>query len=281
MAGKFAHSWALVKASASVLRSDKELLVFPLLSAICSLIVAASFFVPSILAGVFTMDHGDGPPLLMYAILFAFYVVQYFVVIFFNSALVGAALIRLEGGDPTVADGFRIATSKLPAILGYAVISATVGVVLRMLQERIGFLGRIIVGLIGVAWTVATFLVVPVLVSQNVGPVDAVKRSAELLRKTWGQNLIGNVGLGLVFGIAIFLLIALGAGAVTLAAMSGVTAIIIVTSAVVVVAFLLLVLVQAALQGVYSAALYRYASAGEAGGAFASDMVAGAFRVKA
>ncbi len=282
MFARFAQSWSLVKASASVLRSDKELLLFPLLSAIASLIVAASFFVPAALGGMFASMREDGrPDIAFYALLFVFYVVQYFVIIFFNSALVGAALIRLRGGDPTVADGFRIAMSKLPAILGYAVISATVGVILRALQERAGFIGRFVVGLIGLAWTVASFLVVPVLVNNDVGPIDAVKRSAELLKKTWGQNLIGNVGIGLVFGFLLFAMIFIGAGLVVLAATTKTTALIVLTAAVVGISILLLVLVQAALQGIYSAALYRYAAEGEAGGGFAHDMVADAFRVKA
>ncbi|HQZ62084.1 MAG TPA: DUF6159 family protein, partial [Dokdonella sp.] len=177
---KFSQSWSLVKASASVLRSDKELLIFPLLSAISCIIVAATFFVPAMFAGMFSgMDREHMNPV-FYLFMFAFYVVQYFVIIFFNSALIGAAMIRLNGGDPTVADGFRIAMSKLPTILGYAVIAATVGVILRALQERAGFIGRFVIGLIGLAWTVASFLVVPVLVSQDIGPIDAVKRSAEL-----------------------------------------------------------------------------------------------------
>ena len=282
MFAKFAQSWSLVKASASVLRSDKELLLFPLLSALCSLVVAASFFVPAILGGLFTTMREDGQPsVALYAVLFAFYVVQYFVIIFFNSALVGAALIRLRGGDPTVADGFRVAMSKLPAILGYAVISATVGVILRAVQERLGFVGRFVVGLIGLAWTVATFLVVPVLVNHDVGPIDAVKRSAELLKKTWGQNLIGNAGVGIVFGFAVFALAIVGGGLIVLAATSGMTSLLIAAIAVFVVALMLLVLIQAALQGVYSAALYRYAAEGEAGGGFAHELVADAFRVKA
>ena len=281
MFAKFAQSWSLVKASASVLRSDKELLVFPLLSGLASLIVIASFFIPAVLGGVFA-GHEEGElNIVMYAVLFAFYVVQYFVIIFFNSALVGAALIRLRGGDPTVADGFRIAMSKLPAILGYAVISATIGMILRALQERAGFIGRFVVGMIGLAWTVASFLVVPVLVNSDVGPIDAIKRSAELLKKTWGQNLIGNTGIGLVFGVALFVLIIAGGALIALAASSGLTSLSIAVAAIVAVAVLLLILVQAALQGVYAAALFRYAAEGEAGAGFGQDMVANAFRVKA
>lgn len=278
---KFSHSWSLVKASASVLRSDKELLIFPLLSAISCILVAATFFVPAMFAGMFSgLDREHMSPL-FYLFMFAFYVVQYFVIIFFNSALIGAAMIRLNGGDPTVADGIRIAMSKLPAILGYAVIAATVGVILRALQERAGFIGRFVIGLIGLAWTVASFLVVPVLVSQDIGPIDAVKRSAELLKKTWGQNLIGTGGIGLVFGLGFFALVIVGGGLIVLAVKSGILAITITAIVAVVIALLLLILIQAALQGVYAAALYRYATEGEAGEGFDKDMVAAAFKVKA
>lgn len=278
---KFSQSWALIKASASVLRSDKELLVFPLISAISCMIVAASFFVPAIMGGLFEGVDRDHVSPMAYVLMFAFYIVQYFVIIFFNSALIGAALIRLEGGDPTVADGFRIAMSKLPAILGYAVISATVGVALRALQERAGFIGRFVVGLIGLAWTVATFLVVPVLVSQDIGPLDAVKRSAELLKKSWGQNLIGNGGIGLVFGLIFTATLLIGAGLVVMAAINGAVAIAISLGIAVVVALLLLALIQAALHGVYAAALYRYATVGDAGQGFDKATLAGAFTVKA
>ncbi|MBX3691826.1 DUF6159 family protein [Dokdonella sp.] len=282
MFARFAQSWSLIKASASVLRSDKELLLFPLLSAIASMVVAASFIVPAVLGGAVTTlgDGGHVSPTL-YLGLFAFYVVQYFVIIFFNTALVGAAMIRLRGGDPTVADGFRIALSKLPAILGYAVISATVGVLLRALQERAGFIGRYVVGLIGLAWTVASFLVVPVLANHDVGPIDAVKRSAELLKKTWGENLIGNTGIGLVFGFIVFATVLVGGGLIVLAATTKTVALIVAAALLVGVAVLMLVLVQAALQGIYSAALYRYAAEGDAGSAFQSALVADAFRVKA
>lgn len=278
---KFSQSWSLIKASASVLRSDKELLVFPLLSAISCIIVAASFFIPAIFAGVFSgLDREHMNPL-YYVFLFVFYVVQYFVIIFFNSALIGAAMIRLNGGDPTVADGFRIAMSKLPAILGYAVIAATVGVILRALQERAGFIGRMVVGMIGLAWTVASFLVVPVLVSQDIGPIDAVKRSADLLKKTWGQNLIGTGGIGLVFGLAIVAFVIVGGAVIALAVSSGILALTITAIVAFVVVLLMMILIQAALQGVYAAALYRYATEGEAGQGFDKAMVASAFKVKA
>lgn len=279
--GRFARSWALVKASASVLRSDRELLVFPLLSSVCALLVAATFIAPLMLGGAFARLDDGHAPMWLWPLGFLFYLSQYFVIFFFNAALVGAARIRLDGGDPTLADGFRIASARWPQILGYAAIAATVGMVLRAIQERAGLIGRWVVGLLGLAWTVASFLAVPVLVNENVGPVDAVKRSVDLLKRTWGENLVGNAGMGIVFGLIMFAWIVLGGGLVVLAAQSGSALAAFGVGALVVIGMLLLGLVQSALQGVYAAALYRYAETGDAGVGFEGALVADAFRVKA
>ncbi|HEY2344647.1 MAG TPA: DUF6159 family protein [Xanthomonadaceae bacterium] len=282
MAGKFARSWELVKASATVLRSDKELMVFPLVSAIATTLVALTFVLPMVFSGGFVQvdRHGPMPPL-YYVWLFAFYVVQYVVIFFFNTALVGAAMIRLDGGDPTVADGLRIARSKIVPILGYAVIAATVGLVLRMIAERSGFIGRIVIGLVGAAWTVATAMVVPVLVTQDVGPVDAIKQSVELLRRNWGENLIGNGGIGVVFGLIMFAVMAVGITLTILSGANGMAPLAIVFGGITVVAVLGVALVQAALAGIYSAALYRYASTGQVPAGFDGGALQEAFRVKA
>lgn len=281
---RLSRSWSLVKASAGILRSDRELLLFPMMSAIATLLVAASFFVPIGGFGLFAelrANGGDAMPIWFWPLLFVFYVVQYTVIFFFNTALVGAAMMRLDGHNPTVADGLRIASAKLPMIIGYAVMAATVGMLLRAVQERAGFIGRWVVGLIGVAWTVATFLVVPVLVHENIGPVDAVKRSAELLKKTWGENIAGNVGIGLVFGLLTMLAILAGVAVTVAVATNGGrfwTALPVVAT---VLAVLALTLVQAAMQGVYSAVLYRYAATGDTGQGFDRALIETAFKVKA
>ncbi len=279
--GRLARSWTLVKASASVLRSDRELLVFPLLSALCTLLVAATFVAPLALGGAFAHIGNHQAPAWLWPLAFGFYLTQYFVIFYFNAALVGAARIRLDGGDPTLADGFRIASSRWQAILGYAAIAATVGMILRMIQERAGFIGRWVAGLLGLAWTVATFLAVPVLVNENIGPIDAVRRSTQLLKRTWGENLVGNVGIGLVFGLILFGWILLAVASIALAARTGSG---IAIAAIVVVGVLgatLLGLVQTALQGVYATALHRYAQVGEAGAGFDRALVADAFKLKA
>ena len=161
------------------------------------LLLLGSFVAPAAALGAFDAAAASGdPPTVLALGTFVFYVLAYFVAIFFNTALVGAAMIRMDGGNPTLRDGLAIAWSRVGRIFGYAVIAATVGLLLRALEERVGWVGQLVLRLVGVAWTLATFLVVPVLVTRDVGPIDAVKESAALLRETWGENLIGTVGLG-------------------------------------------------------------------------------------
>jgi hypothetical protein len=280
MFDKLRNSWALIKASAAVLRADKELIVFPIVSAIGVFIVTITFAFPMVLAGFFDSLLEGQSQVFGFIIGFLFYVVQYTVIIFANSALVGAAMIRLRGGDPTVGDGFRIAMKHIVSILAYALISATVGVILRWISERGKTVGRIVSSLVGMAWNLATYLVVPVLVVEGVDPLTAIKRSASLLKQTWGEQIAGNFGIGLVFG-----LLTLGAF------LLGIPLIIFAVSleSVVLIAFavmtLLLVvvflsLISSTLNGIYVAAVYRYAAEGESSGFFSEEMVQGAFRVK-
>lgn len=276
MAGRISNSFALVKASGRVLMADKELLIFPLISGATSLFVAATFIAPAIFLGWFEAMFGEGSQALGYAFMFLFYLAQYTVVFFFNTALVGAALIRLEGGDPTISDGLKIAFDRIGVIVEYAALAATVGMVLRLLSERAGFVGRIVVGLIGMAWTLATFMVVPVLVTRNVGPLDAVKESAALFKRTWGEQVVGNAGMGIAFFLAFMSLVASGVLALVLAAPLGGVAVGIVLVACVG-GGILLVLSASALNGIYAAALYRFATTGEAGYGFDSGILGRAF----
>ena len=197
---RLSRSWGLVKASASVLQQDKELLLFPLISMGALVLVVASFAAPVFGLGILDGISGGGDERVsagLYVVGFLFYFSQYFVIFFFNAALVGAAMIRLDGGNPTLGDGLRIATSKIGAIAGYALIAATVGMILRAIQERVGFIGKIIVGMLGVGWTVATYLVVPVLVARDVGPIDAIKESATFSRTPGARMSSGKPGWAL------------------------------------------------------------------------------------
>lgn len=274
---KFSNSWQLVKASARVLRADKELMVFPLISGAALILVSVVFFLPLTLIGSGFSVSSEGMSIVGYVGLFLFYVVQYSVIFFFNSALVGAAMIRLDGGDPTVSDGLRIARQRLPAILGYALIAATVGMVLQAAKERAGFLSKMVISLVGLAWNLATYLVVPVLVTQDVSPIDAIRESARVLKRTWGEQIVGNVGLGWFF---VLMWIGLGLLFVPAIVVVGMTGQGLAIGAVIVLFGLLALttaLVQATLGGIYSAALYRFATAGDAG-MFDTAQLQGAFR---
>jgi hypothetical protein len=278
--GRFGRSWELVKLCWGVLRQDKELVVFPIVSAIAVVLVTATFIVPGVFSGYWKSFTGDqGVPVSAWVLLVLFYLVQYAVIIFFNAALVSAALVRLKGGDPTLGDGLRGAWSHIGAVLGWAAISATVGLVLQALRERGGFAGAIAAALGGFAWNVITFLVIPVLVVEDVGPIGAIKRSASLLKKTWGEQIIGNAGIGLVFGLIGFAIAAIGIALGVVVINAGVTAAGVAIIVLAILAVVVVAMLSATLRGIYSAALYQYAVGGDTG-LFTEDVLAGAFRAK-
>ncbi len=283
MWSRISNSWELVKASAAVLRADKELLLFPLASTLATIMVMIVFAVPMFLANVFdnVADSGD-PGVAGYVIAFLFYVTMYFVVIFANTALVGAALIRLNGGDPTLRDGINIAMARVDKILGYAIIAATVGMVLRYIREKGGIIGQIFAWVGDVAWNLATYLVVPVLVSEDIGPIEAVKRSTRLLKDTWGEQVVGNFSIGLVFfliGLAAVLLV--GIPVIALAALTESVIVVVLGVGLVVLVIAVVALVGSTLNGIYTAALYRYATQSAVDTQFfPPGLIEGAFKPK-
>jgi hypothetical protein len=270
---RFSRSWELAKASASVIQADKELLLFPVMSGIVTMVLLATFVLPIYMLGMFA----NGNEVVGGILAFLFYFTSFAVTVFFNSALVAAALIRLDGGDPTVADGLNAAKARIVPILGYAAIAATVGMILNGLRNKDNnLLVRMIGAGLGVAWTLSTFLVVPVLVNENVGPIDAIKESIKLLKRTWGENAIGNVGIGMVFGV-IFLCAILVGAVLVLGAASISPTLAFVVGGLVVMALVFLGIIQTALSSVYSAALYRFATVGEAPAGFENTSIATAF----
>jgi hypothetical protein len=275
---RFSRSWQLVKASGSVLMQDKELLLFPLISSVAAFIVLMCFALPLFgFAALDGLSRGHVGGLGLYVVGFLFYLTRYFVIFFFNAALVGAAMIRLDGGNPTLSDGLSIAMSKWQNILGYAAIAATVGLLLRAVQRRSGTITKFVAGLIGMGWTLATFLVVPVLVARDVGPVTAVKDSATMLKQTWSENAIGQVGIGAVFGIIHFVLVIFAAAIIIVAMMLKSGAALVTAIVLVVVMFILVALVQTALSAIYAAALYRYADGKQQSSGFDTTTLANAF----
>ena len=262
----------MFKASLRVLNTRKELVIFPILSGIATLILAAGFLVPGLLASRHSLDNGDQLQPVSYVVFFIGYLVLAYVAIFFQAALISQADIALQGGDPSVAGGIRVARAHAVAILPWALLSATVSLALRALEDRAGALGRFAVGLVGIAWSLVTYLVVPILVLENVTVGAAIRGSSALFKRTWGENVLGNAGVGLVSllasipAIALFALGASAGGAVGIALMliGGL-------------GLLVVAVVTSALSGIYQTALYRYAASGVVAPAFADANLGQAF----
>src|SRR6266567_2194686 len=266
MLDRFQRSWDLASACMDLLMEEKALIAFPFMASIGVAVVTLSVAVP--LVPTFSLLWSQGAEhtvsSLAYVVLFVFYWMQFSLIIFFNTALVEVAMRRFDGEDASVSDGLRRALSLLPVILTYSFIAATVGTLLRLIAERVGFIGRLVVGAIGFLWTVAVALVVPVLAAEDVGPVEAIQRSVELIKRAWGEDLIGSVGIGLVFGVVIAVIIFAG-GMVVIATFSvGSVGLAIALLVLLVLSVTLVALAQATLQGIYAAALYRYANGDDA-----------------
>ena len=283
MFDKISYTWELMGASWNVLKQDTEMLLFPLLSGIACLLVTASFAFPMITGHTPTFDPNQpGGNAIYYVGVFLFYVVNFFIITFFNTALIACAIKRLRGGDPTFSEGLSEAFSRIHLILGWAILSATVGVVLKIVQDKSGWVGKLAAGLLGFAWTLLSYLAVPVLVAQNKGPIDALKESAALLRKTWGEQLIGNFSFGVIFILLnIPAIIAIIIGVIMMMQQAFALGVVLI----VIGALYLLVasLIQTALQAIFQAAVYLYAAdpnALESNRGFPVALVAGAISPK-
>ena len=260
--------WKLTKVSLGVLRKEKGLILLPFASLLITVAVWAIFFLSIFFLAAPTDRFGS---VLFYIGLAIVYFVTFFVSIYFNADVMGAAMIRLNGGDPTIGDGLKVARANIGRIAGWALLTATVGLILRAISQRFGFVGRIIAGVAGLAWGVVTYLVVPTLIFEKLRPWAAVKRSGSLLRQTWGEAAGGYITLGAIFvllALPALLLIALGA------VLGGVTGLII-GLAIAVVYWLILGLLGSAAQSILVTALYRYATTGELGFGFPKDVFPG------
>ena len=258
---RISYTWELMGASCSVLKRDKVLVLFPLLSSVSCLLVIVSFAVPLAFVdmGSWRSSVGHMSPeqrIAGWAYLFSFYFVNYFVITFFNVGVVSCAVTRMAGGEPSFAAGLRAAMQRIHLIAGWAPVSATVGMILKLIESH-KVIGRIIGGILGAAWTIVTFLVVPVLVVENKGPIEATKESLSLLKRTWGPSIVGNFSFGLIF----FLLFIPGVvGIMTsvylMATVSAIVGLLVLGMAVVYIVGL--ALIQSALHSIFQAALYMY-----------------------
>lgn len=278
------RSFRLVKLCLHVLAVDKELIFFPLFSSIGVVLVMLTFAGVGI--GIGALDRIDAGTIGAgdLIIAFGFYVLAYFVIIFFNSALVFAAHERLAGGDPNIRSGLKGAMQSIVTIFMWAVVAATVGLILNILSSQarerggvMGFISYIIISMLGAAWSLITFFVVPLIVIEHRSFGDAFKTSFSMLKRTWGEQVIANFGLGIAGFI--FMLVAAGITALlffVLSPLGGIGVFLAIVFGVFLIAGVALVF--AALDGIFKAALYNYATDGQVPSLFPEDAIRGAFR---
>jgi Family of unknown function (DUF6159) len=298
MFDRISASFALARSSWDVLYKDKQLLLFPVLSGIGCTLVLASFLIPlGVIAwmggfqDLFNQINQNGAAnvpvgyqIAFWVGLFLFYFCNYFVVVFCNAALISCAIMHFNGETPTLGDGFRAAGARLPQILAWALVSATVGILLKGIENSNRRVGEFISAILGTVWTVMTYFVVPVLVVEKVGPFKAIGRSIQILKATWGEALVGNLGLGFVKFLAVlpfFLLLA--AGVAVLAASNGAGPLLVVGILVLVLAvlyFLVYLAVASAMDTIFLSALYQYAAFNTIPEGFEADTMEQAFRTR-
>ena len=258
--GRIQNTLALAKTSWFVLKKDRELMWLPVLSFLVSaalggaalaVVVVTRSAAPAASGAADGATVGPAAVVVGIAAALALGITS----VFFNGALVAGAHERLTGGDPTVGSSIRRAFGRLAGLVPWALMTTTVGLVLQAMRERAGFLGRIVVDMIGMAWEVVTFLVVPAVVIDEMGAVDGLKRSASLLRQTWGENLIARVGFGLlgfvlVIPAVIVAVLATSVGAAWVGIPLAVAWVVVVAVAI------------TALNAIFQTALYMYATTG-------------------
>lgn len=262
------RTWDLFKMSWRVLMKDKELLWFPIMSFLAVAVIAGAFLAIAFATGSFdrlqaAFDNSNTAAAnaeeRVNAFDIALYVVGFvlvtFVTIFFNAALIAAAMERLRGGDPTVRSGLKATIPHIGNICGWAIIAASVGLILQAARSNTNnFLGRIALAIVGGVWAYMTFFVVPVLVAKGYSPIQAIKESGSLFKRTWGEQVTSNIGFGVFQFIAIFAAIIPALIVFSINPIAGF---------VVGVPLVVLALgVVGAVSGIFRAALYQYAAEG-------------------
>lgn len=270
------HTFELMKMSWRVFNKDRELVFFPIMAGITLLGVLAIFFAVASATGTLDRVNDLGNEAVEtqargvdYVILALLYISAYFVIIFFNAALISAALERLRGGDPNVGSGLRHALAHIGPLFGWAVIAGTVGLILQLLKSRNNGLARIAIQIVGGIWEFITFFVVPILVTEKVGPFTAIKRSKDLIGKTWGRQITASFGFMLVYIVAIVIAVIPAFIVGLIVPIAGIVVGVVTVS-------LAIGAVQA-LEGIFKAALYEYAR-GEVPLGFAKETLANAYR---
>jgi hypothetical protein len=267
------RGWALTKKSWALLSEHRSLIRFPIYGAVATTLLAIVFLGP----GLYLLDKDSlagAIPLLVLGV----YVLSV-VGFYFSVGLAAAADMIFRGQEATVADGLAVARSRFSQICGWAAISTAISVLMGVLENQGGLGGQIAARLVGMAWSLVTFLAVPVIAIEGTGPVETLKRSASIFRERWGTQITGNIAIG----GAVFLLgvlpavVLIVAGVALWPSASFLGALLVVVGALV---LAVAMLISRALSGIFGVALYRYATEGEAVGGFTSEELESAVKSK-
>lgn len=267
------RGWALTKKSWGLLNENRELIRFPLYGAVATIPLAILFVGPGI---YFWSENvfGGAVPLLV----IGFYALSV-VGAYFGVGLAAAADRIFRGEPATVRDGLAVARSRFTQILGWAALSTAIGVLMGALEDKGGIAGVIAARVVGMAWSLITFISLPVIAIEGTGPLETLKRSAGLFRERWGQQITGNIAIGgavLLLGMLPSAVL-VAAGVVVWASAGFAGALLVVIG---VIGFAISMLISQALSGIFGVALYRYALDGDVVGGFTAAELESAVRSK-
>jgi uncharacterized protein DUF6159 len=280
--GTLSRSWDLLSQSFALLKSEKELMWLPVISAIFSIFATVIICGGGVLfvmpAGPIPQDPASQRVLEQHLapFIFLFYVATYSVTVYFNVALVSIAADRLAGGHATLSDGLQVAWDRKWSILQWALLAATLGTILQMIERRSSFLGRILVRGTAMIFALASFFVAPVLAAQNMGPMQALFHSSQIFKQQWGEEVAG----GFSFQLISLLLALLGALPPAMGVHRFGQTGLMVGFAISIVYWLVLAVVISAARGVFVAVLYRYATEGRLPPGFNASELSGQWQLR-
>jgi hypothetical protein len=275
---RISRGWALTKQSWGVLKSDRSLVIFPILSTIFALIAVVVIWLPTVsMSGALAGEAINENDPAYYIAAAATAYVSTFIAVFFNVALAACAVRSLRGEDTTVGEGIRAALQRIGPILGWTLVAATVGLILRLLEERVPVAAKIAVWIAGAAWAVATFFVIPVLALEGGGPWRSLKRSVAVVKERWGEGATGTVAISAVTGLVVLLMILIGAACRFALFAAGLQPLAIAVVAIVVTGVIVVSIISSALSEIFRVAVYEYAVTGATPGAFDNGLLQNAF----
>ena len=285
--GRFRASYLLVVESFELLRKDKEVIFFPILSTIFNLIVFAAlalfFYTTLYFSGVESKNMEDpegGFAVVNYIFIFLVYLASIFITTFFNAGLVSIVLARINGQDLSFSDGIKNSLRNIWKIFAWSLIAATLGLIMKIIFDRSRLLGRIVISILGATWGVLTFFIVPVLVSENKSALASIKESSITFKRVWGETLIMNFSMGLFFGI-VYLLGFVACFAIFIATLFlGNFYVILMAAFLAIIFFVVTAVISSTLNAIFKVVLYEYARYGRMPANFTPKLILNAIKKK-